>query len=282
MNRPSLWIPLVLLAGCGLSTPQKGEPVTQRVSRALFETRTNGTDLVRITTYFPSSSSGQPTPGLKPGVVFIQGGFVQTEQYSWQAVALAEAGYVVAVPENALALAFFSVDNGQAARALLASPPPASVLDGLVDAQRIAVAGHSLGSVVALKLALQGDFAAVVLEAGFPDTADLSKLPSFSKPSLSLAGELDCSAKLDGVRDGWNSLPSPTALVVLPGVTHFQFSNSDEEDVKRKCPPTRSLDEAHADITAAVVGFLGAALSDGTVGEAALRAIPNATVEVRP
>lgn len=273
---------MVLFVSCGLGTPQKGEPVTQRVSKATFEARANGTDLVRITTYFPSTSSGQPVPGLKPGVVFIQGGFVQTEQYAWQAVALAEAGFVVAVPENALALAFFSVGAGEAARALLASPPPASVLDGLVDPARIAVAGHSLGSVVALKLALQGEFAAVVLEAGFPDAADLSKLPSFSKPSLSLAGELDCSAKLDGVRDGWNSLPAPTALVVLPGVTHFQFTNSDAEDVKRKCPPTRPLDEAHADISAAVLGFLGAALGEGTVGEAALRGIPNATVEVRP
>ncbi len=272
---------MVLLAGCGLPAPQKGDLVTQGVAKAQFEARANGTDLVRITAYFPAKADGQPQPGPKPAVVFIQGGFVQTEQYSWQAVALAEAGYVVAVPEHELALAFFTGDAGEAARQLLVSPPPMSVLDALVDPSRIAVAGHSLGSVVALKLALQGTFAAVALEAGFPDTADLSKLPSFTKPSLSLAGAQDCSAKLEGVREGWSSLSAPTALVVLPGVTHYQFTNSDAEDVKRKCPPGRSLDEAHADMKAALLGFLAAALADGTVGEAALRAIPDATVEVR-
>jgi dienelactone hydrolase len=255
--------------------------VTQGVALAEFEVRATGTDLVKVSVYFPANEDGSPRPGPAPGVVFIQGGFVSTARYSWQAIALAEAGYVVAVPENALQLAFFTVDYGQAARALLAKPPAGSLLEGLVDPQRIAVAGHSLGSVVALKLALQDGFAAVVVEAGFPDTADLSKLPGFTRPSLSLAGELDCSAKLADVRKGWDSIPTSTAFVVLPGVTHFQFTNSDDEDVKRKCVPQASLGDAHELMRGALLGFLAAALADGTVGEPALRAIPGATVEVK-
>lgn len=269
------------LSACGLATPRKGEVVGPGVARAQFERRANGTDLVRISVYFPADESGAPRAGPLPGVVFIQGGFVGTERYAWQAIALAEAGYVVAMPENALELAFFTVGYGQTARALLAAPPRGSALEGLVDDQRIAVAGHSLGSVVALKLALEGNFAAVLLEAGFPDSADLKKLPSFTTPSLSLAGELDCSAKLAAVRAGWDPLPSPTAFAVISGVTHYQFTDSDAEDVKKKCTPGKTIEEAHAAISAATIGFFDAALSDGGVGEPALRVIEGVTVEAR-
>lgn len=272
---------VVSLCGCGLASPSTGEAVAPGVARASFERRANGTDLVRIKVYFPADPSGVPRPGPLPGVVFIQGGFVGTERYAWQAITLAQAGYVVAMPENALELAFFTIDYGQTARALLASPPKGSLLEGLVDERRIAVAGHSLGSVVALKLALEGNFAAVLLEAGFPDSADLGKLPAFKKPSLSLAGELDCSAKLDDVRAGWNSMPSPTALAVISGVTHYQFTDSDAEDVKKKCTAGVTIAGAHAAIRAAMVGFLDSALTDQQVGEPALRAVPGLTVEVR-
>ncbi len=281
MKRPSLWILLGLLGGCGLATPRSGQVVTPGVARAVFEARTNGTDLVPVTVLFPARDDGGPIAGKHPAVVFIQGGFVGTARYEWQAVELARAGYVVAIPENQLALAFFSIDYGQTARSLLVQPPPGSLLEGLVDAQRIAVAGHSLGSVVAMKLALEGDFQAVVLEAGFPDGADASKLPGFTRPSLSLAGANDCSAKLASVREGWSGLQSPTALAVLTGVTHYQFTDADTEDRQRKCVPEAELGEAHARIAHALIGFLDAALADGTVGQPALEAVPGATVEVR-
>lgn len=272
---------MVLLAACGLPAPRNGELVTQSVARARFEVRAGGTDLVPVTVYFRAAPDGRPEPGPKPGLVLIQGGFVETRRYSWLAAALADEGFVVAVPENELMLAFFSVGAGEAARELLVAPPKGSLLEGLVDGERLGVTGHSLGSVVALKLALQGNFDAVALQAGFPDPADEAQLPGFTKPSLSLAGEQDCSAKLDGVREGWAKLSAPTALVVLPGVTHFQFTNEDDEDVQRGCPPTRSLDEAHADMRQALAAFFRAALQDGTVGEPGLRAVRGAQVEVR-
>jgi len=281
VKRPSLWISLILLTGCGLATPRTGQVVSAGVGRAVFEVRTNGTDLLPITVLFPAGDDGAPTGGLHPGVVFVQGGFVSTARYEWQAIELAKAGYVVAIPENQLQLAFFSVDYGQAARTLLVQGPKGSLLEGLVDGTHVAVMGHSLGSVVAMKLALAGNFDAVVLEAGFPDGADASKLPSFTRPVLSLAGELDCSAKLASVRDGWAGLSSPTALAVLAGVTHYQFTNADTEDRQRKCVPTADLDDAHARMMQAVLGFYASALRDGTVGQAALERVPGLTVEVR-
>lgn len=272
---------LLLLAGCPLAAPTSGQPVSEGVSRAEFEVRTNGTDLVKMTVLFPSTAAGSPLGTALPGVVFIQGGFVAAQRYEWQAEALARAGYVVVLPANQLELAFFSIDYGQAARGLLVSAPRGSLLEDLVNPDRIAAAGHSLGSVVALKLALGGGFAAVVLEAGFPDGADTSAAMAFTKPSLSLAGELDCSAQLEKVRAGWNTLGAPSALTVLEGVTHYQFTDADTEDRKRGCPPVAELNDAHERIAQALITFLDSAMSDGTVGEAGLRLIPRATVEVR-
>jgi dienelactone hydrolase len=243
--------------------------------------RTNGTDLLPITVLFPARDDGSPTAGPHPGVVFVQGGLVSTSRYEWQAVELAKAGYVVAIPQNQLQLAFFSVDYGQAARVLLVEGPKGSLLEGLVDRDRVAVMGHSLGSVVAMKLALGGGFGAVILEAGFPDAADVPKLSGFTRPSLSLAGELDCSAKLQSVRDGWADISSPTALTVLAGVTHYQFTDADTEDRTRNCVPAAELGDAHARIMKAVVGFLGGALTHGTIDQTALLDVPSATVEVR-
>ena len=281
MKRSTVCTLLWPLFACGLSAPSTGELVTDGVGRAVFEVRTHGTDLVKLAVLFPASAEGTALGTSRPALVFIQGGFVAARRYEWQAQALARAGYVVVLPENQLELAFFSIDYGEAARGLLLMPPTGSLLEGLVDPQRIAVGGHSLGSVVALKLALQGGFAAVVLEAGFPDSADAAKVAAFSRPSLSLAGALDCSAKLPVVRTGWEGLPAPTALAVLEGVTHYQFTDSDTEDRRRKCVPEAELADAHQRITGLVLAFLDAALGEGGVGEAALRLVPGASVEVR-
>lgn len=270
----------LFFSGC-LAAPQVGELVEPGVGRAVFETRAAGTDLISCTVLFPARENGSFDGTARPAVVFIQGGFVSTSRYEWQARELVKAGYVVVLPENALQLAFFSIDAGEAARKLLASPPPGSLLEGAVDSTRIAVAGHSLGSVVSLKLALNGQFAAVALEAGFPDTADVSKLGAFTRPSLSLAGALDCSAKLEAVRPGWESLPSPTALSVLEGVTHYQFTDSQAEDEAAGCTPGISLEDAHARIANSLIGFFDAALTVGSVGQSSLEAVPSSSVEVR-
>jgi predicted dienelactone hydrolase len=252
------------------------------VASADFQTRANDTDLVTVHVFFPADEHGAPTGHTLPGLVFVQGGLVDTSRYAWQAVALAHQGYVVALPEHPLQLAFFAIDQGRVARELLANPPPASLLASLVDPTRMAVAGHSLGGVVAMKLALEGGFRAVVLEASFPDTADAAQLPGFAHPSLSLAGSSDCSAKLENVRAGWDTLPSPTVLLVVPGMTHYEFTNAATEDLKN-CAPSTSLEDAHAAITSALLTFLGQTVVQGGVPDAAAlqAAVPSATVEAR-
>ena len=115
----------------------------------------------------------------------------------------------------------------------------------------------------------------------YPDTADISKLPTLGIPTLSLAGSSDCSAKLEQVQEGWATLPSPSALVVLAGVTHYQFTDSEAEDLKSGCTPSATLGDAHAQMEQALLKFLSSALADGTIDEPALRLVPNATVEIK-
>ena len=253
-----------------------------------WEVRANGTDLVPMTVFFPATDEGFANGTGLPALVYVQGGAVDPARYSWQAIELAKRGYVVAMPRHPLDLAFFAADFGQTARRALVAPETAGVfttkpvLDGVVDPGRIAVAGHSLGGVVTMKLALAGGFQAAVVQASYSDPADDAKLPALSIPTMYLAAQGDCMAKEQQVRDGWAKVSSPTALVVLEGVTHFQFSDSDAQDVTRGCSPVTSLDDAHARIVSAMTGFLGAALATPPgVGEAQLRAIPSAIVEVR-
>ena len=271
----------VVLTGCGLEAPQKAQSVSDGVGSAHFEARSNATDVEEIDVLFPSLPNGLPAPGAPfPAVVFIQGGAVETADYAWQAQLLVKAGYVVALPKHPLNLAFFSIANGEAARQLLVEPQR-SVLSGLVDAKRIAVAGHSLGGVVATKLALHGGFKAIALEASYPDSADDAKLPSLGIPSLSLAGEKDCSAPLESVKAGWQKLPMPTALVVMSGATHYQFTASDAPDVAKKCAPGVELETTHERIGKVLTVFFNQAMFDGSIPVRALTSIDGVEVTTR-
>lgn len=271
--------------GCDLAAPASGALVADGVGFATFEVRARSTDVVPVDVFYPAHATGAPVGVRLPAFVLLQGGFVEPRRYGWQAEALAREGFVVALPRHELDLAFFSIETGHEARRLLVQPPRGSLLEGLVDASRISVGGHSLGGVVATKLALAGGYRGLVIEASFPDFADTEALKSWAGPSLSLAGALDCSAPLDAVRAGWERLPAPTALQVLAGVTHFQFTDSEEKDLQRGCPPEVPLAEAHARIAASLAAFLKAVDVGGGVGgglgEGALRAVPGAEVTTR-
>lgn len=286
-SRFLLFSVLCVLAACGLEAPARGEYLGGTplgVARARFEVRVRHVDLLPVDIFFPAQPDGTAVAeeGGRAGLVFIQGGAVDAEDYHWQAQRLAAAGYVVAVPDVRSELALFSVNDGDAARALLAEPPVGSVLEGLVDAQRVAVAGHSLGGVVAGKLAMSGGFHALVLQASYTDGADDARLPELGMPVLSLAGGADCSARPEAVRAGYRKLPSPAGWVMLPGVTHYQFTSDDGPDRARGCRAGVTLEQAHEAIGRVTGAFLGQALSvGGRPTVEVLSVVPGAEVEVQ-
>ena len=283
-----LLVPWLVLASCALPDPTRGDVLRtgpQPVAEALFQVRARHTDLVPVRVVFPSDSEGLPARpadgSLLPALVLVQGALVPPENYLWLAEALAARGYVVALPAHPLDFALSATDNGLVARRLLTEPLEHPLLRGLVDPSRIAVAGHSLGGVVATKLALDGGFAALALLASYPDSADDARLPTLALPSLSLAGDLDCSARLPNVQEGAAKLPSPSALAVLQGVTHYQFTVSDQKDRESGCTPTTSLDTAHERIAELLARFLAAALTGQGTGADDLRQVPGTEVTAR-
>lgn len=280
--RRILFVFATLLVACGRPVADRGAVISEGVARLSLEVRGNGTDLIPVSVLFPADSEGRPSSRNNPAVLFIQGGAVSPSRYEWQGVELAKRGYVVAYPRHQLDLAFFAIDNGQAARRALLNGEAGTALEGLVDGTRVAVAGHSLGGVVTMKLALQGGFQAAVVQASFQDTADNAKVPGLTIPTLYLAGQGDCQAKEAQVREGWATVPAPSALVVLEQVTHYQFTDSQAEDEQKGCPVPLELSVAHARVMQAMTAFLSAALaSPASVGEPALRAVPSSLVEVR-
>jgi pimeloyl-ACP methyl ester carboxylesterase len=261
--------------------PLGGAPLG--VARARFEVRARPLDLLPVDVFFPADAEGTAlvAEGGRPALVYVQGGAVPSADYHWFAERLAAVGYVVAVPSVASQLALFSVDDGEAARGLLVDPPAGSVLEGLVDPSRVAVAGHSLGGVVAGKLALAGGFGALVLHASFTDPADQPRLGQLGMPALSLGGTADCSAKPDAVREGYAKLPAPAAMVLLPGVGHFQFSAQGETDRGRGCAPGVPLEVAHEAIVRTSRAFLDAALAGRPLTVDGLSVTPGAEVEAK-
>ena len=240
---------LLVLSGCGLKTPTEPDTLVDGVGIAGYELRAEGTDVIHVTTFFPV-----PLEGKHPAIVFIPGGFVASDRYAWQAQAWAKAGFIVAVPDQLFELGFFSVDYGEQARKLLVAPPAGSVLADHVQAV-IGIGGHSLGGVVAAKLASRGQFPALLLEASYPDTADQQALQAVHPLTLSIGGTLDCSAPQDKVRAGFDTLAAPAALAMVEGMTHYQFTDSQKEDESRQCTPGISLDEAHQRVTLLTTRF---------------------------
>jgi pimeloyl-ACP methyl ester carboxylesterase len=269
-RKASIVLGFTLLLGC-LANPAAGQVVAPGVAEVELELRVRGSDLLPVRVVFPSDAEGQPLPGPHPALVYIQGGFVSERAYRWQAVALAQRGYVVALPSHPNDIAFFAVDNAGEVRRYLRAPPTGSLLSGVVDASRIAVAGHSLGGVVAVKAALSYPFAAVAVQASFPDPADYGALNSLQgRASLLLSGERDCQALPAQVGDGFQRLPSPAAWVRLAGASHFQFTESDARDQNDACRPTSALAETHASIVDMMQRFLQAAFSGAVLQGAGL------------
>jgi dienelactone hydrolase len=162
----------------------------------------------------PSWITFQPvTKSANTGLIFYPGGKVEFRSYAPALRQIAEAGYLVVLPNMPLNLAIF--DPNKAADIIKAFP----------QVMNWAVGGHSLGgSMAAMYTAAHPDkIKGLVLWAAYPSSAD--DLHDKSVKVLMVFGTLDglvTQSKLDAARI---LLPLDTFWVPIPGGDHAQFGD---------------------------------------------------------
>ena len=215
--------------------------------------------------------------GPFPVVVFSHGVTATGPAYEPFLRRIAEAGYVVIAPTyplssgdggtifdyvNQPADVFFALDA-----VLERAEDPADALNGRLDGDLVAVAGHSLGAMTTVGAGFNSCCtdprvdAAVVLagiEAPFPD-GDFTDRPPV--PLLLGHGALDRTIAIDGSVELFAAATGPAALLQFPGGGHSDILQGAAGDV----------------LVAAVVAWLDRWLLDDPTGLAALPATVEAS-----
>jgi dienelactone hydrolase len=182
-------------------------------------------------------------PAKSVGVMYYPGGFVRPEAYELSLIPVVQAGYPVVIVKMPLDLAFFDAEKGLAARSAL----PA--------VKRWVIGGHSLGGVAAaIAVDKHPDaFAGIFFLASYPAGGnDLSKR---SLPAISISASNDGLSTPAKVKAASAYLPSQTEVVVINGGNHAQFADYGPQ--KGDGLATLSREDQHAQMTQALVGFLG-------------------------
>ncbi|MBM3275354.1 MAG: alpha/beta hydrolase [Candidatus Sericytochromatia bacterium] len=175
------------------------------------------------------------------GLVLYPGARIDVRAYAPPARALAEAGYLVAVPAMPLGMAFLDIG---AARKVMAAHP---------DIRAWAVGGHSLGGVAAARFAAgrPAPVAGLVLWASYPDS--LTDLSRSKLVAASIFGTHDGRTRPETVAATAHLLPPATRLVELAGANHAQFGwygdqEGDRLAVVSREEQTRQVVSATADL----------------------------------
>ncbi len=218
--------------------------------------------LYRMVMYYPSDSTGSPDKSKAPFpvVVFHHGLAAKYAYYTYIAEALAEKGYLVVMPNR---LIFgTNLNEGVEATKLVFNylsyhnRYKSDKFYQLIDLNNGAVAGHSMGSMVALSLANELDTAIKIkaITAFSPGSTNISNsnetiktLASFMQgssmgksmeeeikkmyeavgktnvPIMYISGSEDGFCPSDGAIDLYNKTNSQKAIAVIEGGNHVQF-----------------------------------------------------------
>lgn len=219
---------------------------------------------VRVDVVYPSDAEGEPATEAAPTPVLVmeQGGLVRTDRYWWLAAHLASRGYVTVLPSHFANLALFEVGNGIAA------------LDALpMEAGAIAVGGHSLGGVVAVKEWLQDDtFTALVLMGSFPAQGDDVQARAGS-PVLSMVGTDDGSAAPADVLAGLERFAEPSWYAEVEGLNHYGWTDdATAGELEKDGTAARPVNEARQDALRLLDTWLDATLRGDPAATAAIEA----------
>ena len=273
----------------------------------------------RVQYPIPAQSGAEPDPsgGPYPVVLFSHGFAGYPEQSVDLTTHLASWGYVVAAPDHVerslgglLGTASQGIPEqedpavlGQTLDLVVAQDgDDASPLSGLVDAEHVAVTGHSAGAGAAYRMASADDridaFASYSVGEG-PEGEGLPAAPDV--PALIMLGEEDGIIPADATREVYDGLSAPRYLAEIPDSGHLVFSDlcligadkggligiaeeielpipEDLKDLGRDgCDDTEFLNvaEAFPSIDALSVGFLQAYLRDDPTAAATLTEWPD-------
>lgn len=215
--------PVYLLTPDATAGPH-GVAVLERTFRVRVD------DTVSTRLYFPTTSDGDLLAGPLPVALFIQGGAVSPDQYSWLSTHLASQGYLVAAPDHFANLAIFSIGNGPDLidaldRAHLRS---GDLLKGRVSPDPALVLGHSLGGVIAIKAWLDQPtrFNQLILLQSQPDPADTDRLASRSfDPGqvFAIGASRDERITPETIHADLNLFRDDVPLAIIDGLNHFQL-----------------------------------------------------------
>jgi len=242
-----------------------------------FDVLARATDVVPVTVYFPSDADGWPDPEAlpAPSVLFVQGGSVDASRYGWLMAHLATRGYVGVLADHARDLAFFQPDDGIYAWERLGElTDEAGTLEGVITPDGpAAVAGHSLGAVVAASLwAGDARLDALAMLAGYPaGSADVGARAG--SPALAIAGETDEKATVETVEASTGRFEEPFLLAVIDGMNHYAWTDdASDRELAGDGAVEGALDDVRAHALGVLDPFLDAALRDDAQAQALLDA----------
>lgn len=146
------------------------------------------------------------------GLVVYPGGRIEPEAYAPVARRIAEAGYLVVVPEMPLNFAIFAPSRA------------AEVIDANPGIDRWVVGGHSLGGAMAATFAeLSLDVDGLVLWAAYP--AGSTDLTGRDLETIGLLGTADGLVDAAEVQAAADRLPDSYVVIPIEGGNHAQFGD---------------------------------------------------------
>lgn len=238
-----------------------------------------------------------PSGGPYPVVMFSHGscGYANQSAFLWPAVA--SRGYVVVAPPhpgntifdggtcgspNAQLASFVErpFDVVYALDRVLAGSADAAFLAGSLDADRIAMTGHSFGGLTTFRtVAMDPRFKVAV-----PMAPAIIGTPPLAIPAMLMVGAIDSVVDNDAALALWAQGATPRIAVSIEHAGHYAFSTGCFPGPDCNPPATLSQTEAHDLVRRWLIPFLDRYLRGNTAADAyfAAPAPPGATVTIVP